>query len=67
MTALTCQCGECDPEQRFTCSECEDDIPWCRGNDDERPDLCDCCWAATLRMDVEEMMPVKGAERGPRE
>ena len=41
---LACICGECaDLDHYFKCRICGHDTPWCRGADDQYPDLCDDC------------------------
>lgn len=30
---------------RFLCARCRRRVPWCFGAADDRPELCDDCWA----------------------
>ncbi|MBW4542628.1 MAG: hypothetical protein KME43_26390 [Myxacorys chilensis ATA2-1-KO14] len=44
-----CHCGECfDPNledfpRTFRCTSCSQEVPWCRGMDDNYAELCDQC------------------------
>ena len=41
---MECICGKCVEEGHFfVCARCGRDTPWCRGADDEYPELCDDC------------------------
>lgn len=46
MPDVPCHCGECGPDEVYTCADCGRIVPWCVGSDDERPESCDDCWAA---------------------
>lgn len=43
---LKCHCKQCEPGMVFTCDLCERLMPWCMGAADDRPDVCDECYAS---------------------
>ena len=48
--ALACICGQCaEANHYFTCEGCGRSTPWCRGADDQYPDLCDDCAVAVKK------------------